>query len=75
MPNLIEFKEKLFAHDFQGAHLPRVFLCGKIDLSISTLSDLRQDLKIAVSKSCTSLPQICALSAQVFVLCGFVFRF
>jgi hypothetical protein len=49
--NLVQLKEQLLAHDFQGTDFAGVFLLSKIDLPVSTLSNLSENLKVAVSES------------------------
>ena len=70
--NLIELEEKLLAHDFQSADLSCIFLRSKVYLPVATLSDLCQDLEVAMAKSSTSFSQIRALSTQVFMLCSLI---
>ena len=72
MPDFIQFEEELLAHYFQSTDFPGVFLGCKIDLSIATLTNLGEDLKVSVTKSCAAFPKIRSFSAQIFVSCRFV---
>ena len=62
--DLVKFEEQLFAHDLQGTDLPGVLLLRQVYLAIATLTDLGQDLEVALSKSRPSLAEVRALPTQ-----------
>lgn len=45
----------------------------QIDLAITTLADLRQDLKVVLAETRATLAQMSALATEIFAECGFVF--
>lgn len=65
MPDLIQFEEQLLAHDLQSAYLTRVLLLRKVYLSVSTLSDLGQDLEVALTQSGAAFTQVCTLATEI----------
>jgi hypothetical protein len=67
MSNLIQLEKQLLAHDLQCADLPSILLLGEEDLSISTLSNLCKNLKIALTKTDSSLSEIGPLSSNIFL--------
>jgi hypothetical protein len=73
--NLIELEKQFLAHDFQGTDFARVLLLSEINLSISALSDLSENLEVAMSKSRSALSQVCPLTAQIFAKRGVVLLF
>lgn len=66
MPDLIQFEEQLFAHDFERANFSSIFLLCQVDLTVSTLANLGQYLEVAMSKSGASLSKICPFTTGVF---------
>ena len=65
MANLIQLEQQLLAHDLQRAHLSRVLLLGQVDLAVSTLTDLCENLEIAMSQLCSPLSQIGPLASEI----------
>ena len=63
MPDFIQLEEELFAHDFKRTNFSCILFGCKIYLSIASLTNLCEDLEIAVAKSCAALSQIGSLSA------------
>jgi hypothetical protein len=55
VPHFIQFEQQLLTHDLQRTDLSRILLLGKEDLSISTLSNLRKNLEISLSKTDATL--------------------
>jgi hypothetical protein len=55
MSNFIQFEQKSLAHDFKRTNFSSIFLLRKIDLTIASLPNLREDLEIPVSKPSSSL--------------------
>ena len=74
MSDFVKLKEKFLAHDFQSAHLLCVLLGCQEDLSVATLSDLGEDLKISLTQSCATFTEIGTFSSKVLVLHRVVFR-
>lgn len=74
MADLVQLEEKLFVHDFQRTHFPRVLLLRKEDLSIAALTDLRKDLKVAVPEPYSTLAQSSTLSPGILLPQPVVFR-
>lgn len=67
MPDLVQLEKQLFAHHFQRTYFLRVLLLRQIHLSVPTLSDLRQDLEVAMAESCPTFAQVRPFSAQVLM--------
>lgn len=67
MSDLIEFEQKFLTHDLERADLSGIFLLGKIDLAISSLSNLCENLKITLAKTNTALSQVRTFSAGILV--------
>lgn len=65
--DLVELEQKLLAHNLESADLPGILLLCKVDLAITSLSDLSQDLEVSLAKTDTTLSQVCALSSSVLV--------
>lgn len=63
--DLVQLEQKLLAHYLQGAYLLRVLLLGQEYLTVTTLSDLREDLEVTLSESHTSFSQISPLATGV----------
>ena len=72
VPYFVQFEKQFLAHHLQCADLPRILLRCKVNLPVSTLTDLRQDLEVAVPKSRTSFSQVRSLSSQILLLRCFV---
>ena len=66
MSDLVQLEQQLFAHDIQSTDFSGIFLLGEEDLTIATLSDLCEDLKVALPKTYSTLSQIGSLSTNVF---------
>lgn len=66
MADLVKLEEELLTHDLESAHLTGVLLLSKKDLAIATLTDLCQDLEVAVAKSHASLAKVGSLASRVF---------
>ena len=73
MSDLVKFEQKLLAHYFQCTDFASVLFGCEVDLSITTLTHLGENLKVTMAQPCAALSQIRSLSAQVFVTCCFVF--
>lgn len=56
MADFVENCEVLFVHHFQGTNFFGVNLPGKIHLPVSTLSNLRQCLEVAIPDPRSLLP-------------------
>lgn len=67
MSDLIKLEEQLLAHDLERANLASVFLLCQEYLTISTLTDLSQNLKVPLTEADTALSQICALTTGIFM--------
>lgn len=67
MADLVQFEEKLLAHDLQRTHLLGVLFLSQEDLAIATLTDLCEDLEVALSKSHTSLAEISPFPTGILV--------
>jgi hypothetical protein len=65
--HFVELEEEPLAHYLERDHLSRILLLRQVNLSVSTLAHLRQDLEIALPQSCSPLPQVRPLAAQVLV--------
>jgi len=72
MSNLIELEYQLLAHDLQGAHLSRILLLRKVDLSITTLPNLCEDLEITLTQADSTLSKVGTLASSIFLPQGVV---
>src|SRR4051794_1813419 len=66
MTDLIELEKQLLAHNLQRAYLTRILLLRQIHLSITTLTDLSQNLEITLAKTGTTLAEMGAFATEVF---------
>ena len=67
MPDLVQLEKKFLAHNLQSTNLPGILLLGEEDLSITTLSNLCEDLEISMTKTDPSFSEISALSANILL--------
>lgn len=65
MADLVQLEKQFLAHNLQCADLARVLLLGQIDLSIASLTDLSEDLEVALPQARPSLAQIGALTTEI----------
>lgn len=65
MADLIQLEQKRLAHDLQSAHFFCILLLRQEDLPIASLTDLCEDLKVALPQPSASLAQIGALAAEI----------
>jgi hypothetical protein len=65
--DFIEFEEEFLSHDFQSTDFFRVLLLCKIDLPITTLTDLGKNLEITMSKTSSSLSKVGSLTPQILI--------
>jgi hypothetical protein len=73
--HLVQFEQQLLSHHLEGADFSSVLLLSQIDLAISALTDLRQNLEITMSESSSALAEVGTLSAKIFVQSHIVFLF
>jgi hypothetical protein len=71
MSHLIQLEQQFLPHDFQRADLPSVSLLCQVDLTITTLTDLREDLEVAMSKACAALSESLVFSGKMVRSLGF----
>jgi hypothetical protein len=64
--NLIQFKEQRLAHNLECANLLGIPLLGQVHLTVPTLTNLCEDLEIALSQASPAFSQICTLPTKVF---------
>lgn len=65
MTHFVQLEQQLLTHDLQGTHLFRVLLLSQVHLSISALSDLREDLEVALPQTCPPLAQVGPFTAKI----------
>jgi len=65
MSNLIHLEQQLLTHNLERANFARIFLSSQIDLPVPTLTDLRENLEITITKSRPTLPQERTFSTKV----------
>ena len=63
--HLVHLEERPLLHLLQRTHLPRVCLACKVDLTISTLADLRDDLELVDLELDTALAEEGAFATAV----------
>lgn len=51
MSDLIQFEQQALAHHLQRAYFLRISFLRQIDLSVAALTDLGEDLEIAMSQT------------------------
>lgn len=73
--NFIQLEQELLAHDLQSADLPCVFLLRKINLPISSLANLCENLEVTLPQSSSSLAEIGSLTAKILGKSIIVFGF
>jgi hypothetical protein len=78
VPDLVQLEEQFLTHDLQRTNFSSILLLRKENLSISTLSNLCEDLKVSLPKTDSTLSEISTLSTNVFrpdrIVCLFVSR-
>lgn len=67
MANLIKLEQQLLAHDLEGTDFLCILLLSQKHLTIATLSDLCEDLKVALSESYPPLAEIGSFSTGILV--------
>ncbi len=67
MSDLVKLEKKLLGHDLQGTNFSSVLLRGEEDLSITTLSNLCENLEISLAKTNTPLSKIRTLSSHILL--------
>jgi len=72
VPDLIQLEQKLLAHDLQRADLPSVLLLREIHLTITTLTDLSENLEVTVPQSGSSAAQLRSFATKVLLEVGLV---
>lgn len=73
VPDLIQLEQKLLAHDLQRADLPSVLLLREVDLTITSLTDLGENLKVTVPQPGSSATQLCSFATKVLLQIGLIF--
>jgi len=67
MSDLVKLEEKFLAHHLESADLSGILLLSEENLTITTLSDLCENLEVSLAKTNTTLSQVRTLSPSVFV--------
>jgi hypothetical protein len=65
--DFIELEKQLFAHDLQSANLLSVFLLRQEHLSISTLPNLGENLKVSMMEPGAAFSEIGSFTTKIFV--------
>jgi len=73
MSDLVQLEEQLLAHHLQSTDFPGILLLRQENLSISTLSNLCEDLEVTLPKTNPTLSEIGALSTTYFDQTGYKF--
>lgn len=72
MSNFVKLEQQLLAHNLQGTDFPSILLLCQENLTITTLTDLCEDLEIALAKTYTALAKVGTLSTSILLPDGLV---
>lgn len=75
MADLIQLEKKLLAHYFERTHFFCIFLLCEEDLSITSLTDLCENLEVSLSQPRPPLAQVGSLTPEILIQGFIIFSF
>lgn len=65
MTDLVQLKQQLLAHDFEGTNFTGVLFLSQVHLSITTLANLGENLEVALPQSSASLAEVGTFTTEI----------